>query len=182
MEPAAAAADAQARQGLGSLAALPDHLLSYVMYLLGSEDLGRLACCSRLLRLLSAEEPLWLLLSMRAMDGRLLEYKVFDNMFYASVMVRLQAPSGAPPGKVRHDRGCASPFRHPFRRRQTGDRRRSWHAQRTRVSHFLGISCRRRPGRLRPCPASPRSSSTSAGAGPVLRSLFAGRLHHHTLP
>ncbi|PNH12473.1 hypothetical protein TSOC_000579 [Tetrabaena socialis] len=48
--------DAQLRQlGLGVLSVLPDHLISYVTFLLDLEDVVRLACCSRLLRVFACE-------------------------------------------------------------------------------------------------------------------------------
>ncbi|KAG2440826.1 hypothetical protein HXX76_003681 [Chlamydomonas incerta] len=63
-------ADAKLRSdGLGSLSVLPDHLLSYIMYLLDLEDLVRLGCVSRLLRVLGCEEPLWLALSLKHQEG-----------------------------------------------------------------------------------------------------------------
>lgn len=68
-------ADAKLREeGLGSLGVLPDHLLSYIMYLLDVEDMVRVSCVSRLLRVLGCEEPLWLALSLKLQNG-LVEYK-----------------------------------------------------------------------------------------------------------
>ncbi len=62
--------DAKLRQeGLGSLAVLPDHLVSYITFMLELEDVVRASCTSRLLRVFCCEEPLWLGLCLRAQQG-----------------------------------------------------------------------------------------------------------------
>lgn len=61
--------------GLGALSVLPDHVISYVTFLLDVEDAARLACVSRVLRVFASEEPLWLALCLRIHEGPI-EYKV----------------------------------------------------------------------------------------------------------
>ncbi len=61
--------------GLGALSILPDHVISYVTFLLDVEDAARLACVSRVLRVFASEEPLWLGLCLKIHDGPI-EYKV----------------------------------------------------------------------------------------------------------
>lgn len=75
-EDTAAEADARLRRdGLGDLSVLPDHLISYITFCLELEDVVRLACTSRLLRVFATEEPLWLGLCLRAQDGPI-QFKV----------------------------------------------------------------------------------------------------------
>ena len=65
-----ACADGKLRlDGLGSLAVLPDHLVSYITFMLDLEDVVRVSCTSRLLRVFCCEEPLWLGLCLRAQRG-----------------------------------------------------------------------------------------------------------------
>ena len=57
---------------LGDLAKLPDYLINVVLLHLENEaQLARVACVSRVLRVLACEEPLWLSFSFRNHDGRI---------------------------------------------------------------------------------------------------------------
>ncbi|KAL6765070.1 hypothetical protein V8C86DRAFT_2460687 [Haematococcus lacustris] len=46
-------------RALGTLCALPDHLINLLLLRLSIVDVVRLACTSRALRLICCEEPLW---------------------------------------------------------------------------------------------------------------------------
>lgn len=71
-----ASTDAELRRnGLGDMAVLHDYLISYITFLLDLEDVVRLFCCSRLLRVFACEEPLWLGLCLKQQDG-VVQYKV----------------------------------------------------------------------------------------------------------
>ncbi|KXZ56197.1 hypothetical protein GPECTOR_1g170 [Gonium pectorale] len=76
MQDSTQALDARLRvDGLGSLSVLHDHLISYITYLLDLEDVVRLGCVSRILRVFAHEEPLWLALSLKLHDEGLVEFK-----------------------------------------------------------------------------------------------------------
>ncbi|GLC36015.1 hypothetical protein PLESTB_000529500 [Pleodorina starrii] len=62
------------RNGLGDMAVLHDHLISYITFLLDLEDVVRLSCCSRILHVFACEEPLWLGLCLKLHEG-VVEYK-----------------------------------------------------------------------------------------------------------
>lgn len=60
------------RLSLGALFVLPDYLLNLILLHLETEDdLARLACTSRVLRVLCYEEPLWIWFCFKNHDGRI---------------------------------------------------------------------------------------------------------------
>jgi hypothetical protein len=61
----------EVQQSLGALSVLPDALLSCILFLLDAASLCRLACCSRVLRVFSCEEPLWLQQALQGYHGRI---------------------------------------------------------------------------------------------------------------
>ena len=62
--------------GLGHLASLPDHLISLLLIRLDEHAVSTLACCSRLLRTLCAEEALWMFLCLQEHGQGRLAYQV----------------------------------------------------------------------------------------------------------
>lgn len=61
----------EVQRSLGALSVLPDALLSCILFLLDAASLCRLACCSRVLRVFSCEEPLWLQQALQGYHGRI---------------------------------------------------------------------------------------------------------------
>lgn len=82
--------DVVRRRGLGSLSVLPDDVLCYLLQWSALEvaDLLRLSQCSRLLRVLVCEEPLWLRLHLERYRRRPFTYRVRG---------RLEQPAAAAP-------------------------------------------------------------------------------------
>ncbi len=56
---------AQREQGLGALARLPDHFVNMILMRVALPDLARMACASKLCRVLCSEEPLWQQLTLQ---------------------------------------------------------------------------------------------------------------------
>ncbi|KAH7295900.1 hypothetical protein KP509_27G069900 [Ceratopteris richardii] len=59
--------------GLGLFCVLSDELICEILELLSAEDIGKLACVSRVFNIFCNEEPLWMKLCMQNLDG-LLKY------------------------------------------------------------------------------------------------------------
>eukprot|EP00879_Flechtneria_rotunda_P023143 GHRR01024468.1.p1 GENE.GHRR01024468.1~~GHRR01024468.1.p1 ORF type:complete len:316 (+),score=104.76 GHRR01024468.1:277-1224(+) len=78
--------------GLGSLAALPDALVSCITFQLDTRLLCRLACCSKLLRVYAYESPVWMHQALSCHDGPL-SYK--DNWRQTALHLLLQAATQA---------------------------------------------------------------------------------------
>eukprot|EP00798_Chlamydomonas_sp_ICE-L_P012076 gene12076-15187_t len=61
---------------LGTLSALPDHFISLQLLYLDQADISTLACCSRLLRVICQEEPLWMFMCLREHRGGRIVFEV----------------------------------------------------------------------------------------------------------
>lgn len=59
---------------LGDLKVVPDELICDILELLAPRDVARLACVSSVMYLLCNEEPLWMNLCLRKVNGQL-QYK-----------------------------------------------------------------------------------------------------------